>query len=808
MSVRAAKSRLLCATCFAALVLAGCGGAEARKARHLDKGQAFLAAGNFEKARVEFRNALQIAPSDSEARYENGLVDEKLGNSREAAQFYQGAIDVNADNIPARIALGRLYLFSGAPEKALDIIKPSLLKIPEDAGLLTIRAAARVQLKDSDGALQDAQHAVQLAPVSEDAVAVLAGIYKSRNEPAKARALLDDSIKRIPSSVDLRLALAQIYAGLGKEPEVEALLIELTRLKPAEKAHRLRLAQYYARLNHIDEAERVLRDAVKALPEERDLKTGLVEFLAANRSREIAAKELRAMIAADPKDYDLKLAQAQFHSQGKDDAQAESVYQQIIAQADLAPAGITARNRLAVLRIQKKDIPGAEKLLAEVLAKNPRDNDALILRGNLALAKEDPKAAIVDLRAVLRDQPNAVGVMRSLARAHLANGEPALAEETMRRAVDANPKDAGARLDLAQLLGQMGKPEQAQPVIDELVKQHPDNVAALETQFKVAAATKDTASAKAAADALVALQPKLALGYFYQGAVAESDKRPEDALRLFSKALEVQPEAAEPLQALVRLLVELNRTPEALKRLDEVIARYPALPLAANFKGETLLATRHPADAERAFKTAIERAPKWWVPYQGLSSAESSREDSAGAIAALQSGISKAEDPSSLQLELAGLFERSGKAEDAIRLYEAVLRKDPRSDLVANNLAMLLITYRKDQPSLDRAKELSVRFATSTNMAFLDTYGWVLYKRGESAAAVAALQTSSAKMPDSPVCLYHLGMAQASAGQADAARDSLSRALKSGKNFAGMDEAKATLEKLAKLTAANAAPRS
>jgi tetratricopeptide (TPR) repeat protein len=808
MSVRATKSRLLCATCFAALVLVGCGGAEARKARHLEKGEAFFAADNFEKARVEFRNALQIAPNDSEARYENGLVDEKLGNPREAAQFYQGAIDVNADNVPARIALGRLYLFSGAPDKALDTIKPSLLKHPEDAGLLTVRAAVHVQLKDSDGALQDAQHAVQLAPTSEDAVAVLAGIYKSREEPEKARVLLDEAIKRIPKSVDLRLALAQIYSTLGKEPEVEALLIELTRLKPAEKAHRLRLAQYYARLNHMDEAERVLRDAVKALPEERDLKTGLVEFLAVNRGRDVAAKELGTMIVADPKDDDLKLAQAQFYSQGKEEAKAESVYAEIIAQADLAPAGITARNRLAVLRIQKKDLPGAEKLLAEVLAKNPRDNDALILRGNLELAKEDPKAAIVDLRAVLRDQPNAIGVMRSLARAHLANGEPALAEETMRRAVDANPKDVGARLDLAQLLGQMGKPEQAKPVIDELVKQHPDNVAALETQFKVAAATKDTASAKAAADALVALQPKLALGYFYQGAVAESDKRPQDAVRLYSAALDVQPEAAEPLQALVRLLVGLNRAPEALKRLDEIIARFPALPLAANFKGEILVATQHPADAEQAFKTAIERAPKWWVPYQGLSTAKSSQGDSAGAIATLQSGISKAEDPSSLQLELAGLFERSGKPEDAIRLYEAALRKDPRSDLIANNFAMLLITYRKDQPSLDRAKELSARFATSTNVAFLDTYGWVLYKRGESAAAIAALQTASAKMPDSPVLLYHLGMAQASAGQADAARENLSRSLKSGKNFAGMDEAKATLEKLAKLTAANAAPRS
>jgi hypothetical protein len=41
-------------------------------------------------------------------------------------------------------------------------------------------------------------------------------------------------------------------------------------------------------------------------------------------------------------------------------------------------------------------------------------------------------------------------------------------------------------------------------------------------------------------------------------------------------------------------------------------------------------------------------------------------------------------------------------------------------------------------------------------------------------------------------------MAQALVGQADAARDSLTRSLQSGRDFFGMDEAKATLEKLAK----------
>jgi tetratricopeptide (TPR) repeat protein len=803
------KGRLLLAVLAAtSLVIAGCGGAEARKARHLAKGQAFLVDGNFEKARVEFRNALQIAPNDSLTRFENGVVDEKLGNPREAAQFYQGAIDADADNVPARAALGRVFLFGGAPERALDTIKPSLLKHPDDAALLTVRAAARVQLKDIDGALEDAEQAVKLAPKNEDAVAVLAGIYKAKHEPDQARNLLESAIKVIPETVDLRLALAQLYASEDREPQVEALLIELTQLKPNDKSHRLRLAQYYARLNHIDEAERVLREGIKALPNDRALKGELVQFLAARRGRDAASKELAAMIAANPTDYEMKFAQAEFFQQGKETDKAESVYKEVIAATDMNAAGITARNRLAVLLIENNDTAGAEKLLAEVLKKNPRDNDALILRGNLSLAHQDPKSAIADLRSVLRDQPNAVGVMRALARAHLANGEPVLAEETMRRAVDANPKDSSARLDLAQLLMQLGKPEQAKPVIDELVKQEPSNVAAQDAEFRIASATKDAASATAAANALVALEPKRAIGYFYQGVAAESQKKTDDALRLYRQALEVQPDAEEPLRAVARVLTAMNRLPEALTLLDEAAARNPRLPFPSNIKGELLLAADRTSDAKAAFRAAIEREPKWWPPYRNLARAQAADNDLPAAAATLQSAIALVNQPETLQTELAGLYERMGKTDDAMQTYEAALRKNPQLEIAANNLAMLLITYRTDPPSLDRAKQLSERFSNSSNPAYLDTYGWVLYKSGQPAAAVAALQTALSRTPDSPESLYHLGMAQVSAGQTEAARDSLSRSLKSGKSFSGMDEAKAELDKLAKLADASAAPRS
>jgi tetratricopeptide (TPR) repeat protein len=781
------------------LSAAGCGGAEARKAKHLQKGQTFLTAGNFEKARVEFQNALQIAPKDAEVRLEMGVVDEKLENPREAAQFYQGVIDVSPDNVEARRRLARLYLLAGVPDRALELIKPALDKHPDDAGLLAVRAAVRVQQKDPKGAQTDAEYAVQLSPTSEDAIAVLAGVYRSSGDIAKAQALLEQSVQKIPSSIDLRLILGQIYAQQARPADVEAQLLKIIELKPGEKSHRLRLAQFYAQSNQNDAAERTLRQAVKDLPSERDLKLSLVDFLATRRSRETAEKELRAMIAAAPEDYEMQFALAKFYQDGKEPAKAAAVYTGVIDKTKLDPPGLTARDRLAALRLQENDVTGALALTNDVLAKSPRDDDALFIRGTISLAKKDPRSAIADLRAVLRDQPNAVGVVRSLARAHLANGEPAIAEETMRHAVEANPTNPALQLDFAQLLTQMGKTEQAKTIIAELVKQKPDSIEALDTQFRIAMAGNDFVTAKSAADAVVTLRPKLAVGYMYQGMVAEADKRSEDALRLYTTAADLQPNASEPLEAVARLLANSKRVPEAIKRLDDVTAKYPESSFSLIIKGELLLQTGKSAEAKDVFGLAIARTPKWWPPYRGLANAQlAAKEDPAVAIATLRNAISVVDQTTELRIQLASLLELSSRPADAIHEYDEVIRRDPQSEVAANNLAMLLVTNRKDPASLDRAKELSARFANSPNPSYLDTYGWVLFKRGDAASSVPVLTRVVAKVPDAALARYHLGMAQSLAGDSVGARDNLLRAVNSGTRFAGLDEAKATLDKLAK----------
>jgi tetratricopeptide (TPR) repeat protein len=780
------------------LLATGCGGAASREAKHLKKGEAYLADGNFEKARVELQNVLQIAPKDAAARFDMGVVDEKLNNPREAAQFYQGTIDIDPQHVGARTNLGRLYLLSGAPGRALELIGPALETHPDDADLLSIRAAARLQQKDLSGAQADAERAVQLSPTNANAVAVLAGIYTSTGAKDKALTLLEQSIQKIPDTVDLRLVLAQLYSQDNRVAETEALLLKLVELRPAEKAHRLRLVQYYARLGQVDAAEKTLRQAVKDLPAERDVKLALVDFLAARRSRDAAEKELKEMVAAAPTDNELKFALARFYENGRQSALAEGIYQGVIDREQTNPAGLSARNRLAGLRAQRGDVAGALKLANEVLEQSPRDDDALLMRGNIALAKQDPRSAIADLRAVLRDQPNAVGVLRILARAHLANGEPAVAEETMRHAVEANPNDPALRLDFAELLVQLGKAEQAKPMLADLVKQHPDNLAALGAQFRVSVATNDLVTAKSAAEGIVATQPKAATGYFYEGMIAETEKHNDEALRLYAKAVDTQPDALEPLQAEMRLLVASNRGDEAFKRADELATRYPAIALGPEAKGELLLGKGRPAEAQSAFNEAIARSPKWWPPYRGLASSLMAAKNPNGAIDILRKAVAVVDQPEQVRTELGSLLEATGNPDAAIKEYEAILVQNPQSDIATNNLAMLLATYKKDTVSLDRAKTLSARFAESANPSFLDTYGWVLYKRGETAASVPVLQRVVAKLPNEPIARYHLGMAQSQLGSNTEARDNLTRAVNSGAKFAGLDEAKAMLDRIAK----------
>ena len=779
------------------LAVSGCGGADARRASHMQRGQEYLKAGNLEKARVEFRNALQIAPNDAEARFLSGRAAEQLGNIREAVGMYQGAIDIDADHVGAHANLGRVFVFAGVPQRALDLIAPTIAKHPDDPDLLTVRGAARSQLKDLPGARTDAEHAVKVAPNNENAVALLAALYRQAGDNPRAIDLLQTSLKTLPNSVELHQVLAALYQSAGDKPAAEDELRKVVQMQPKKLVMHYQLAMFYLQSKRVDDAERVLKHAIDVADDKDSAKLAYVQFLSSQRTREAGERALQEYIAREPDDYDLQLGLADLQRSGGEADKAIATYRGVINKDREGPKALTARNRIATIYVEQKKLDAASQLLEEVLKKNPRDNDALMLRGNIELDRGNAGAAIADLRAVLRDQPTAVGVLRTLARAHLSQGEPGLAEESLRAAMDAAPADTHVRIEMAQLLAQTQRAEQAVTLLEETVRANPTDPAAREALVRVDVQAMKLDAARTAAEDLKALRPDLAAGFYLAGVIAQGQNRLDDAQQNLEEAVRLQPRAMDALAALTRLENQRGHYDAALTRAKAVAENDAKNGVARNLLAEIYISGKHYIEAAAELQQTITLLPKWGLPYRNLALTQIAAKDVPGAIATYEKGVAATEytDPM-LVADLAMLYEQQGAADRAIQQYNSLHKRNPRLDFAANNLAMLLVTYRKDAASLDQARDLTAPFAKSENSALLDTHGWVQLKRGEVADALSVLEKAAAQSPDSRVIRYHLGMAQLKAGQRDRARSSLESALGGGGGFQGIDEARATLAQL------------
>ncbi|MEO7774263.1 MAG: tetratricopeptide repeat protein, partial [Steroidobacteraceae bacterium] len=789
-----AVSAALVAACL--LSFTACAGAEGRKASYLAKGQEYLAAQNYEKARLEFRNALQLDPNDAEASYLAGQAAEKLANMREAASMYQTAIQNNDKHIGARAALAKLYVFGGAPDKAMELVEPGLAIKPDDADLLTARGAARLQTGDKVGARADAEKAAGLAPDNESAIALLASIYRTEGENDKAIDLVKKAVESPKATTDLHLVLAQLYLSDDKHAEAVAVVRKVIAKEPDKLVYRYRLAQLLLLDKDVDAAEAELRAAVKQAPKDAEAKLVLANLLASQRSYEVAEAELKRLSAESRDDYALRLGLAQFYGQHKQNDEAEATLKQIIQDDGTNPSGLTARNRLAAGYLGAGNLDAAAPLLDQVLKKNPRDNEALASRANLYLAQGKADAAITDLRAVQRDQPNSALLQRALARAYLQNEDVTLAEETLRATVQGNPSDADARMELIQLLLRTNRVDAALPMLEKLAAEKPDNISILEALVSAQLEKKDYRAARRAASLMIAAKPQQPNGNYMLGVIELADDKPDAARESLERATVLAPDAVEPIAALVRLDLAQKKVPAALARLAAVITKFPQNPLAHNLKGEVLAGLKRNDEAVASFRNAIQVAPTWPNAYRSLAGTYFAGGKPDEGIAALMEGITATQGTPLLVADLASTYERLGKFDDAIAQYDALVNLPGNTDAAASSLAMLLVTHRTDKTSLDRARTLAERFSASKSAPLLDTWGWVLYKRGENAAAVTALQKAVDKLPQAPVLQYHLGMAQYKAGNKEGARTSLEAALKGDNDYAGKDEAFKTLAQI------------
>ena len=781
-----------------ATVLAACSSPTDKANRFYEKGVALLQQGDLVKARIEFQNALQIKDDMTAAWFGLAQIAEQKGEWERLFGLLNKVVDRDPKHLEAQIKLGRLLLAAGKLDKALVTSDTTLALAKDNPDVLALRAAVLYKLDDKPGAVSQANAALAINPDNVDALVVLATERLAAKDANKAIEYLDRGLKINEKNVALQLIKVQALESLAKLDSAEAIFRKLIALYPETRALRHILAQFFLSHDRKDAAEAEYRAIAAENPTDISARLDVVRFVNSLKGPKAAVQELDALIAKDPANNELKFALAGLYQGQNDRKAAEAVLRSIIDKAGDSPDGIKAKGALAAALLAAGDKPAAQKLVGEVLAKDQRNEQGLILKAGLAIDERQLDQAIADLRTLLRDVPDSARALLLLAKAHELAGSAELAQEHYLKAFQASKQAAPFGMAYGEFLLKRGQAARAASVAEDILHSAPGHIPAMKLLAQAKINQGDWVAAQAVADELRKQGDKGQTSEQILGAVHAAKKNYTESIAAFKRAFDAAPSEVQPMVALVRSYLLAGKTNEAISFLNSVLQASPGNINARLLLGQLNVMKGDQAAAAQAFKAVITQQPGNSAGYINLANLHMRAGQLAEADKAVGDGLAAVPDDFALRLTQAGIHELAGRFDEAIKLYEQLLKERPNSDVLANNLASLLSDHRTDKVSLARANELAQRFKRTDVPQFKDTLGWTNYKLGKSSEAAPLFEDATKQLPDMAVFRYHLGMSYLSLNKKEAARKELEKALElgAGKGFVEEEQVKQALKGL------------
>src|SRR6516225_6583918 len=104
------QMRLMFALSLAAVLSAGCAKDEPTKEELLSRAEAAFAAGQWDKAEMDYRKVLSLAPEDQAALRQLSIIYFDQGQVVQAYPLLKKFVDVQPDDPEAQLRLGTIYL--------------------------------------------------------------------------------------------------------------------------------------------------------------------------------------------------------------------------------------------------------------------------------------------------------------------------------------------------------------------------------------------------------------------------------------------------------------------------------------------------------------------------------------------------------------------------------------------------------------------------------------------------------------------------------------------------------------------------
>ena len=515
-----------------------------------------------------------------------------------------------------------------------------------------------------------------------------------------------------------------------------------------------------------------------------------------------SVEQLRLALASDPGRTELVLALAEAQARSGSPAKAEATVRGLL---ERRPDHVPALLFLGRLLYETDRPQRAREVLDRVRKLAPREQEPYLLLAEMSLESGHPDDAVRTVQALADLNRDTTG-LRRLGMALLDRGEPETARALLERTVQIDPGDAEAQGALGEALEALGRPADAEAAYGRALERDPDSREVLLRAGRLALRSGSEPRARAYLDRLASLDIgpeqslRIALTWLSAG-------KPAPAIRVLEQA---RAGSDDP-----RLLLALGLVQGKVGRWADAAKSYGQVPIgAAGWKDAVVqrglaLARAGDPTAERATAEALKQAPGDVTLEAGHAAVLEALGQPGRAEQFLQARI-RVSGSTELVTALSQIFSRTGAHAEAAAVLTEALKAHPRDEDLLYAMGAVLERSGATQQALARMRELlevnpqnaaamnfigytlaehgeqleeaerMVRRALAIHPdsgAYLDSLGWVQFRRGDMVRAASTLERAAELEPDEPTILEHLGDAYGGVSRRDAAVGAYRRAL-------------------------------
>ncbi|HZT33532.1 MAG TPA: tetratricopeptide repeat protein [Bryobacteraceae bacterium] len=547
------------------------------------------------KAIEHYKAALKADPSASFLFEELTDLYIQSGRLRDAVTEAEDLLKQNPDNLDARRLLGRIYMrMAGDTQQG---------KVNEE---MLRRATEQYQKITSED------------PKDVDSWLTLGRLYRASSDSVNAEKAYSQALALDPNNEDALTGLAIVYSDVGDTKKAIEKLRALSDRNPNPRTLAA-LASSYEQLRDWKSAAEVLKRAVASDPDNSRLVRSLAQDLMFAEQYDDALKYYDQLAQDEPRDPQLQLRISEIYREKHNYDKARAA----LAKAkELDPDGIEVRyDEVNLLEAEGKTdqaITGLKSLLDETAKKSyspaEKANRAMLLeRLGILYSNAGQFQQAVDAFQQVPDLDPEAGARIAVRTvdAWRAAKDFQKAQQVADAALKKYPQERMIKMAHASLLADMGKINEAAAEIRSGMKGDRETQIALAQIYEKGKRFTDMAQALDQAEKLSKTDQERATVYFMRGAMYERTKQYDAAETEFRKVLAVDADNASALNYLGYMFADRNvRLEEAQKLISRALELDPENGAYLDSLGWVYYRQNRLPEAEGLFLKALDRIGK------------------------------------------------------------------------------------------------------------------------------------------------------------------------------------------------------